>query len=185
MTVARDYVEVGTDRLPDGSRKPNTLAYLSVYLQECMDTEVAVLQVLDAFAGWNQIAPQFSFVLDTIGVFLGQPRPSGFSNEDYRNVLIARSIARVSRSQREDVVKLVAFLATLNGGLGNYVVTGGPPEHWYITLFDVALTPQWEAVYVAFIFATIGVTDSFVLTQATAASALYDVAVYDVDLYNP
>jgi hypothetical protein len=185
MTVARDYVEIGTGRLPDGSRKPNTLAYLSVYLQECTNTETAVLEVLDAFAGWNVIAPPFSFVLDAIGLFLGQPRPSGFSNEDYRNVLIARSIARVSQSQRDDIVKLAAFLATLNGGLGIYAVTGGPPEHWNITLFDVSLTTQWRAVYTTLITDAIGVTDGFTLTTATAASALYDSAQYDVSLYSP
>jgi hypothetical protein len=184
MTEPRDYVELGTDRLPDGTRKPNTLAYLSVYLQACTDTETTALQLLDAFAGWNVIAPQFTFVLDLIGGFLGQPRPSGFSNLDYRNVLIARSIARVSRSEYEDLVKLVAYLSTLNGGIGSYTVTGGPPEHWYITLFDVALTDQWETVYVDLIFAAIGVTDSFTLTLANTATAVYDVALYDVDLYN-
>ena len=184
MTEPRDYVELGTDRLPDGTRKPNTLAYLSVYLQTCTDTETAALEVLDAFAGWNVGAPPFTFVLDRIGVFLGQPRPSGFSDLDYRNVLIARSIARVSRSTYADLVKLVEFLVTLNGGVGGYFVSGGPPEHWQITLFDVSLTDQWEAVYIDLIFAAIGVTDSFTLTTINSATAVYDVALYDVDLYN-
>lgn len=187
MIEQRDYVALGTDRLPDGSRKPNTLAYLSVYLQSCTDLETAVLQILNAIMQWNRVAPQFSFVLEIIGKLIGQPRPDGFSDEDYRNVLIARTIVRTSDSSKASLVRLVAFLSTLNGGIGRYTVSGGPPEHWKITLFEVVLTAQWQAVYARLIIDAIGVTDSFTLTTATTANALYDDdnTLYDVSLYNP
>lgn len=186
MTEPRDYVELGTARVPDGTKKPNTLAYLSVYLQELTNTETAALQVIDTLLGWNVLPPRFSFVLDRIGAILGQPRPNGFDDVEYRDVLIARSIVRVSKSQTADLVKLVAYLSTLNGGLGNYSVSGGPPEHWQIVIFDVSLTAQWQAVYAKLIIDAIGVTDSFELTIGTSATALYDDddTVYDVSLYS-
>lgn len=185
MTEARNYVELGTDRMPDGMRKANALAYLSVYLQEFTSTETAFLQVLDALAEWNRAAPRYSFVLDVLGKLVGQPRPDGFGDQDYVSVLIARTIVRGSKSQLSDLIRLVAYLSTLNGGLGNYSVLGGPPEHWDIVIYDAVLTQQWQDLYARLIFDAIGVTDSFRLTIGTSGTAIYDdeSTLYDVSLY--
>lgn len=185
MTEARDYVTLGTNRMPDGMRKANALAYLSVYLHTFTATETAFLQVLDAFAEWNRSTPRYSFVLDAIGRLIGQPRPDGFNDIDYLSVLVARTIVRGSKSQRSDIVRLIAYLSTLNGGLGNYSVFAGPPEHWDIVIFDAVLTEQWQDVYARLIFDAIGVTDSFRLTVGTAGTAIYDdeSTLYDVSLY--
>lgn len=185
MTAARDYVERGTDRMPEGMRKPNALAYISVYLRELTSTETGYLGVLDAFLDWNTTAPRYAFVLEALGKLLGQPRPDGFNDTDYRNVLVARSIARASDSSLASITKLVAHLATLNGGVGAYSITAGPPEHWHIIIYDVSLTQQWSDLYARLIFDAIGVTDSFDLTLGNASTAVYDDedSLYDISLY--
>ena len=183
MIEPRDYVTLGTDRMPEGMRKPNALAYISVYLAECTDAETVATTLLNGLLEWNIRPPEYSFALDIIGKLLGQPRPDGFTDTEYQQVLVARSIARVSDADDLSIVPLVAYLSTINGGLGNYYVKGGPPEHWVINIFDVTLTPKWYDTYVALLYDAIGATDSLLLTIGTSATALYDSSVYDASLY--
>lgn len=179
-TRPRDYVTEGVARLPQLGQQPNVIKYLSVYLQQITFGETAALQVLDGFLNWRS-GQTYSWILDTIGGLIGQPRPTNFSDDDYRFVLVARTIARVSDSSRGDVEKLVAFLA--NGS--SYTIDTAVPEHWYITFIDLPLTAQWSALYATILLDAIGATDSLELTSATGGTALYDTdgSEYDFAAY--
>ena len=183
MTTARDYVTEGVGSLPQLGQQPNVVAYLSVYLAQLTTQETAIWQALDGFYGWQSGARTYSWILDTIGTLIGQVRPSGFGDDDYRFVLIARTISRVSDSSRSDVERLVAYLA--QGG--SYQVTRGVPEHWYVSFFDLVLTAQWQAVYADLLLATIGATDSLELALANGGTARYDTenVGYDLSTYAP
>lgn len=178
--IARDYVTEGIARLPQLGQQPNVVKYLSVYLQQITDNETLTIQVLDGFLNWRSGRTR-AWILDTIGALIGQPRPTEFSDDDYRFVLIARTIARVSDSSLADVEKLVAYLARDS----TYIIDTAAPEHWYITFIDLPLTAQWSALYATILLDAIGATDSLELTSANGGTALYDTddSEYDFSTY--
>lgn len=178
-----DYVEHGIGRLPDLYRTPTNVKYLSVYLQETANSEVAALQVINALLEWNGGGRTFSFVLDIIGKLIGQPRPNNFDDDDYRFVLVARTIARVSDSTYPSVLRLVHHLARGS----QYSVIPSVPEHWKIVFFDLDLDAQWLAIYARLLLDTIGATDSLEIIQANGGVALYDTdnVGYDQGVYAP
>jgi hypothetical protein len=180
MTAARDYVTEGIARLPQLGQQPNVVKYLSVYLQQLTNTEVISLQVIDGFLDWRAGRTR-TWILDLIGSMIGQPRPTAFNDDDYRFILAARTIARVSDSSLAAVEKLVAFLARDSA----YLIDTAVPEHWYITFIDLPLTEQWSALYAAILLDAIGATDSLELTSATGGTALYDTdgSEYDFSAY--
>lgn len=178
--IARDYVTEGIARLPQLGQQPNVVKYLSVYLQQITANETVALQVLDGFLNWRS-GQTYSWILDTIGALIGQPRPTDFSDDDYRFVLGARTIARVSDSSLADVETLVAYLARDS----QYAIDTVVPEHWYITFIDLPLTGQWAALYATILLDAIGATDSLEMTSATGVTALYDTegSEYDFAIY--
>lgn len=180
MTV-RDYVTEGLARLPQLGQQPVIVRYLTVYLQALADNETAVEQVLDGFLNWKFGASR-TWILDTIGALIGQVRPSGFDDEQYRFALVARTIVRVSDSSRGDVERLVAYLAQGSA----YALDASVPEHWYVTFISLPLTAQQQALYADLLLDAIGATDSLTLSWANGGSALYDTddVGYDAGSYS-
>lgn len=179
MTATRDYVTIGVGRLPEKGRGPNTVKYLSIYLREIMSEETTALRVLDGLREWNVPSPStLSFVLDIIGKLIGQPRPSGFGNDDYRFILQARVLARASDATLSAVTKLVDFLA--RGA--PYGIDASVPEHWTI-YFTLDLDVQWRALYARLLLDGIAATDSLDLSLAPPGGGVYDVGLYDVEIY--
>lgn len=183
-----DYVTKGIDRWPELTRGEKAMKYLAVYLQSIQDSEEQLADLLNAFVFWYVPSRSYTFVLDIVGeFFLGQPRPAEFAGDDenYRLLLLARTIARTSSGNEASVVRLVDYLARINGGSGDYNVTSGPPEHWVIDLYGVNLSPIWQALYVRLIFDTIGAVDSFDLSVNGNGASRYDDETqgYDVALY--
>jgi hypothetical protein len=179
--IARDYVTEGIARLPQLGQQPKVVKYLTVYLEQIAQNETVTLQVLDGFLNWRSGETR-SWILDTIGGFIGQPRPTDFNDDDYRFILGARAIARVSDSSLADVQILVAYLARETG----YLIDTSVPEHWYVTFIDMPLTAQWSALYATILLDAIGATDSLELTAANGGTALYDVddgGGYDFSTY--
>jgi len=176
----RDYVTEGIARLPQLGQQPRVVRYLSVYLQQLTQDETVVTQVLDGFLNWRSGETR-SWILDTIGALIGQPRPTEFGDEDYRFILGARAIARVSDSSRGDIEKLMAYLAQGSG----YSISTVVPEHWYFAFIDLPLTPQWSALYATILLDAIGATDSLELSSANGGTALYDTdgSEYDFASY--
>lgn len=172
---ARDYVTEGVNRLPDKGRKPNLVKYLTVYLQALIDEEEPVIELLNELSQWYRGTPKPDFILDLVGQFIGQPRPSGVTDAEYVFLLRARSVARVSMADQPSVERLVRLLSKGT----DYRVIGYAPEHWYITFFDLDLTAQWQAIYADVILDAIGATDSLSLTFADGGTCLYDEGVYD------
>ena len=165
MTLERlDYVTQGVERWPEKARKPKAMSFLSVYLESIQGNEDQIAELLDAFTNWWRPGLSLSFVLDIVGEhFLKQPRPADFDDENYRLLLIARTLVRVSSATLADVPRVVDYLARINGGTGVYNVSAGPPEHWYFDIFDVDLTAQWQVLYVSLLFDAIGAVASFTL----------------------
>ena len=187
MTV--DFLAHGVSRWPEKSRLDKAMRYFSVYLASIQDDDDKLVELLDAFANWHRPGFGFSFVLDIVGLFfLKQARPAAFADDDesYRQLLVARTLVRVSNASEADVVRVVEYLASINGGSGDYNVTSGPPEHWTIDFFDVVLTPQWLELYTRLLFDTIGAVDSFTLNVNNNGVGVYDSEdqLYDDALYS-
>jgi hypothetical protein len=172
MTVARDFVTHGIARLPEAGRKPNIVKYLSTYLRELTDQEQVIWEILDTFRDWYRVIPNdtHDFIFDTIGGLIGQPRPDGFDNEDYRFILIARTIARQSDATKASVLKMVDHLSQGQG----YGVLASIPEHWTIYFQLTNLDAQWMKLYERLLYDTIASTDSMDLNLVTPGTLLYD-----------
>ena len=163
------------------------MKFFAVYLQSIQDDETLTIELLNAFINWYKPGKSFTFVLDIVGAyFLGQPRPVEFVDDDesYRQLLVGRSIARVSDGTEGSVNLLLDYLTSINGP-GTYNVWSGPLEHWTIQFFNLQLTTIWKTLYVTLIFDAIGATDSFTVTLDNGGAALYDDESqgYDVGLY--
>lgn len=190
MTIETyDYVERGIASWPEKTRGEKAMKYLAVYLRAIQDNEDKVAELLNAFINWYRPGQSFSFVLDIVGSFmLGQPRPAEFigDDENYRTLLVARTITRASDGSEGAVLLLIDFLSRINGGQGNYNVVSGVAEHWFIDIFDVQLTPTWQQLYVTLIFDAIGAVDSFTLNINNNGAGVYDSEAqgYDVALYS-
>lgn len=180
MTTARDYVEIGINRLPEKGRGPLTVRYLSIYLREIVAEEIAALQVLDAIQEWNAPTAEGgpSFVYDVLGKLIGHPRPSGFGDADYRFILQARVLARSSDATFASVYKVVRHLARGQP----FDVVPSVPEHWTI-YFTLALDEQWQSLYRRLLLDSIAATDSLTLEFAPPGGALYDFGEYDDEVY--
>ena len=186
MTEPVDYVTRGEARWPEKSRLDKAMRFFGVYTQSIQGNEEKILELLDAFQNWHRPGMRFSFVLDIVGNFLlKQARPATFDDENYRLLLIARTLVRVSEGTEVYVQAVIEFLASINGGTGRYNVTSGPLEHWTIALFDVALSEQWLILYAELIFDAIGAVDSFDLSINNNSVGLYDddEHLYDFALY--
>ena len=186
MTEPIDYVTHGEERWPEKSRLDKAMRFFGVYTQSIQGNEEKILELLDAFQNWHRPGMRFSFVLDIVGNFLlKQPRPATFDDENYRLLLIARTLVRVSDGTEPPVNAVIEYLASINGGVGKYFVSSGPLEHWTIDLFNVELSDQWLTLYARLIFDAIGAVDSFTLNLNNNAVGVYDdeTQVYDVALY--
>ena len=171
MTESRDYVSRGLARWPEATRGPNVTSYLSVYLQELVDNEDTVWEVLDGLREWNvqDVSTQASFVLDTVGRLLGQPRPSGFSDVDYKFILRVRSIVRMSDATKPAVFRVCNALSQGQP----FMLLEQVPEHWTVS-FSLVLDAQWQELYRRLLYDAIGATDSLDLYFAVPGTALYD-----------
>jgi hypothetical protein len=131
-----DHVAFGLADVPEKLRGPRIDAYLSVYLQQFNAVEDLAQRVLDAFLQWRTPGAQLDFVLETIGVLLGQPRPEGYTNEQYAFLLQARVLGRRSTATRDDVLRVAQFLAR-----GNPVeVFGVAPKILIVQFTDLVLS---------------------------------------------
>lgn len=185
MTEALDYVSLGETRWPEKSRLDKAMRYFGVYTASIQGNEEKIAELLDAFENWHRPGLSFSFVLDIVGNFiLKQPRPATFDDENYRLLLIARTLVRVSDGTEVRVQAVIEYLASINGGTG-YAVTSGPLEHWTIDMFGVVLDDLWLTLYTRLIFDAIGAVDSFTLNINNNGVGLYDDenSLYDVALY--
>jgi hypothetical protein len=176
-----DHTERGLADLPERLKRPRISKYLSVYLRQFNSVEELAWSVIDAFLQWESTGSQYDFVLDTIGTWLNQPRPEGFSNPQYAFILKARTLVRQSKAVRDDVIRVAEFLAQ-----GNPVyVFGIVPKTMIIVFVNLVLTPQETALYQKMLLDTIDAVDGLEVSYVTTAVALYDIGLYDEDLYGP
>ncbi len=117
MIEALEYTTIGVARWPEKSRLDKAMRYFGVYLESIQGNEAEIVKLLDAFANWYRPGLSFSFVLDIVGNnTLKQPRPASFEDEDYRLLLLARTLVRMSEATEADVQRVVHYLASINGG---------------------------------------------------------------------
>lgn len=174
-----DHVEFGLADVPEKLRGPRIDAYLSVYLEQFNVVEDLAQRVLDAFLQWQTTGAQLDFVLDTIGVLLGQLRPDGYTNEQYAFVLGARVLIRRSTATRDDVLRVARYLAQ-----GNPVaVFSVVPKILIVQFVDLVLSAQDQALYGELLTDAIDAVDGLEILYTTSATAGYDVGEYDTDLY--
>lgn len=174
-----DHVQQGLADVPEKLRGPRIQQYLAVYLARLNAIEDVVQLLIDAFFSWENAGSQYNFVLDIIGSLFSQPRPDGFTNQQYVFILQARAIARKSSATLPDVTEVAQFLAK-----GNTVnVFGLAPNIVLVEFFDLVLTPQEAALYEQILLDSVDAVDQLVLTFNTSATGQYDVDAYDEGLY--
>lgn len=176
-----DHVTVGLAQIPEKLRGERIQRYLAVYLAQYNDVEELVQQLIEAFLTWETFGAQRDFVLDTIGALLAQPRPTGYSDEQYTFILRARVLVRRSQATRDDVLAVATFLAR---GAGVQVF-GVVPKIMVVQFIDLVLTAAEQAVYETLLTDAIDAVDELVVIYSTSATAGYDVGLYDTDLYAP
>jgi hypothetical protein len=176
-----DHVAVGLAQVPEKLRGERIQRYLAVYLAQCNDIEEAVQEIIEAFLTWQTFGEQLDFVLDIIGALFNQPRPDSFDNSQYAFILRARVIVRKSQATRDDVIRVAQFLA--QGRPVN--VFGLVPKIMIVQFIDLVLTPQEKTLYQQLLLDAIDAVDELAVIYSTAATAGYDIGLYDEDLYAP
>ena len=176
-----DHVAQGLGFVPEKLRGERIQRYLAVYLQQYNDTEQAVQDLIDAFLNWETIGNAYDFVLETIGALLGQPRPDGFTDEQYAFVLQARARSRRSEATRADVERVAKFLA--RGG--TVKVFPLVPRNMLVVFVDLQATDAEKAVYEQILLDTIGDVDGLSVQYVSTGTAFYDFGEYDSELYAP
>ena len=176
-----DHVLQGIEALPEKGRGDVLVRYLSVYLAAYNDQEEVQQTLIQGLLQWSTDAPTFSFIYDLYGSILDAPRPDGFSDVDYRFILLARTRVRRSAATLNNVLRVCEFLAR---GF-EFIVQPIVPKAWAIVFFDLGLTDQEKGLYERILFDTIGACDALDLTFGSSGTAIYDdaTAVYDVGLY--
>lgn len=176
-----DHTSVGLAAVPEKLRGDRIQTYLSVYLRQFDTIEQLAQTVLDAICNWQTAGAQFNWVLELIGALLMQPRPDGFTDAQYTFILQARVLVRRSTATRTDVLRVAEFLAR-----GNPVtIFATAPKIVHVTFVNLVLTAQEQAIYEQLLRGAIDAVDKLVINYVTTATAFYDVAIYDVELYAP
>lgn len=157
------------------------MRYLDVYLQQFNDVEEAVQTVIEAFLTWETFGAQRDFVLDNIGSLFDQPRPDGFTNEQYAFVIRARVRSRLSEGTSADVYRVANFLA--NGKTVR--VFRLVPKILVVVFVDLLITPQEQAIYEQILLDSIDAVDQLEVNFIPSGTAFYDVGEYDAELYAP
>jgi hypothetical protein len=104
-------------RLPQGLQGDDTIAWLTIYLERLDTLQDVIADYLDGLLSWDQLgADTDATTLDHIGQLLGQARPTGASDDEYRRILRVRRLARLSCGTAPDVRQVVAELGSINGG---------------------------------------------------------------------
>lgn len=174
-----DHVAVGISELPEKLRADRVVRYLSVYLAQFNDIEAAIQQLIEAFLTWQTFGAQLDFVLETIGSVFDQPRPEGFTNDQYAFILGARALSRLSQGVVDNVYRVA-----------NYLAQGQPvrifrlvPKIIVIVFTDVHTTPQQQALYYQILLDSVDAVDRLEVAYVMTGTAFYDFGEYDVELY--
>ena len=176
-----NHIIQGIDALPEKGRKETLVRYITVYLNAFNEEEESQQQLAEAFLFWSRGTPTFSFIYDTIGTYLDQPRPDSFDNEQYRFILLARTRSRRSSNTLGDVLAVAEFLA-----LGQqFIVQPVVPRAYAIYFFGLSLDIREERLYRSILLDTIGSVDQLELGFVPLGTALYDslTQTYDVGVY--
>lgn len=174
-----DHVARGLAEVPEKLRGPRIQAYLAVYLAQFAEVEDLAWQVLEALTTWQVTGAQLDFVLDLIGALLDQPRPDGFTNAQYTFILQARVLARRSTATRGDVERVVRWLARGQP----YIVIFTVPKIVIVEFVDLLLSEQERDLYGQIITDAVDAVDLVDISMVTAATANYDIGLYDQDVY--
>jgi hypothetical protein len=99
-------------RLPQGLQGENTVAWLTIYLERYDELQELVDNYLSGLLTWDQLgADTDSTVLEWIGQLLGQARPTGATDDEYRRILRVRRLVRLSCGTAPDIRAVVAELS--------------------------------------------------------------------------
>lgn len=170
-----DHVQEGLSRIPEKLRADRIDRYLSIYLQQFDSLEDAVLFLVQAFLNWRTFGNQRDFVLEIIGSWLDQPRPSGFDNDQYAFILQARVLVRRSSATLADVYRVANYLAQDR----DVRVFGFVPRTIHVVFFDLVIDAELQALYQQLLLDTVGDVDGLSVFYTTSAAAQYDIDAYD------
>lgn len=126
----------GINLLPEGLRGPNATDWLRQYTDRLDQSQAVILAWINALAQWDQegaILPVGT--LEIIGRLLGQPRPTGASDQVYQRILKVRRLVRQSNGTRLSVRRVTSAIAE---GTQGATVTFVTPHTVIVTFANFA-----------------------------------------------
>ena len=99
-------------RLPQGLRGDNTIAWLSIYLARLDAMQDVIDEYLFGLLSWDVIGFDTpGLALQAVGSLLGQPRPTGATDVEYKRILRVRRIVRRSTSTAPNIREVASSWA--------------------------------------------------------------------------
>lgn len=94
-----------------------TDAWLTIYLERFDSIQDVIVEYWNDLLSWDQLGAQTpDFILDGVGQILGQARPDGSTDDEYKRILIIRRLVRLSSGTQPDVRRVVAAIGEFAAG---------------------------------------------------------------------
>jgi hypothetical protein len=142
-----DFAALGIDSLPSRfADKPKIIALVTALAHTFQQAD-DLLQLLQFH--WS-LDDAEGVQLDHLGQFVGQPRDMGDTDDEYRPMIAARSLANRSCGTTEELIEIVKLL--LPNQLAQARFTDVPPAHFVCSLRVLsALSTKQQATVRAFL----------------------------------
>jgi len=163
-------------RLPSGLTGDNTVAWLTIYLERFDALQSVIDEFLFGLLTWDQLGfPTPLLALDSVGRLLGQPRPTGASDDEYKRILRVRRIVRRSTGTAPNIREVVKLL----GDHGNGATVRFQVPHTVIVTFAhfAAVAEQGLSldVVISLLVDTIGDVDRLQIFDAVGHAFSWDI----------
>jgi hypothetical protein len=165
------------ERLPQGLQGPDTVAWLTIYLERLDALQTLVDNYLSGLLSWDQLgATTDAAVLDWIGALLGQGRPTGATDDEYRRILRVCRIVRRSCGTAPDIREVVAELGSFANGASVYFTTPHTVIVTFVNFAAVAALGLTIDVVSALLLDAIGDVDRLQIWDAVGNPFTWDTA---------
>jgi hypothetical protein len=163
-------------RLPQGLRGDNTVAWLTIYLARLDAMQSVIDDFLSGLLSWDVIGfATPALALAAVGRLLGQPRPTGATDDEYKRVLRVRRIVRRSTGTAPNIREVVRLLGDYGGGASVVML---PPNTVIVTFANFAAVAAQGLtldVVTSLLIDTIGDVDRLQIFDAVGNVFTWDV----------
>lgn len=182
----------GIDRLPAALKQPDDITWLSIYLARLDLIQQVIDDYLSGLLAWDNLGYDTpGLALQAVGRLLGQPRPAGATDVEYKQLLRIRRLVRQSTGTAPDIRRVVAEIGALGGGA---IVRFQVPHTVIVTFGNFAIIAAKGLsldVVTGLLIDTIGDVDRLQIWDAVGSAFTWDTegkgwlqAVWSTPLYD-